>query len=166
LHKNKKKFLGFNQVWLGCPQPLCIQGGIDAILKEEGFEENTINIKIFRGKYYWEIGNYSEPPLVENAKLISDMWKDGLKPPIDAAFTTWDLNPVFFKGNKSYTFRFDTLVNYISKSFKGLPDDVNAAMYWDRGSIDKEFLFVFKGFFFFDRYITFFDEFKKNFAYF
>jgi len=133
---------------MGCPQPLCIQGGIDGIMKEEGFEENTLNVKIFRGKYYWDIGNYSEPPLVENAKLISDTWNNGLEPPIDAVFMTWNLNPIFFKADKTFTFHSHTTSDQINNTYKGIPNDVDAVMFWDRGSIDMKILFIFKGVYF------------------
>ncbi|RWS27156.1 hypothetical protein B4U80_13731 [Leptotrombidium deliense] len=58
---------GWNQIFLGCPQPVCIDGRFDAMLSNES---NVI--LAFRGKYFWKIaadGN-GKTPTVQNAMLI------------------------------------------------------------------------------------------------
>jgi len=68
-HPNDRKFIGFNEVWIGCPQPLCLNGAIDAILKGESDDESALNIIIFSWKVlFWEIETIVKPPLVENGK--------------------------------------------------------------------------------------------------
>ena len=61
-----------NQVWLGCPQPLCLVGSIDTVY----FDLNTNNKYYFRGRFAWKVGKET---LTTNAILIKDLFqfKDG-----------------------------------------------------------------------------------------
>ncbi|XP_054164793.1 uncharacterized protein LOC128962443 [Oppia nitens] len=88
--KDKYKFIGFNQVWLGCPQPLCISPGFDGILSMNQFygypyhysrsAKNNM-IVLFRGNYFWYYDFSTDkppthPPLTDNAIRIDERFVD------------------------------------------------------------------------------------------
>ncbi|RWS02811.1 hypothetical protein B4U79_16578 [Dinothrombium tinctorium] len=58
--KNEYVFGGWNQVFLGCPQPLCIDATFDAM------SAKSDNLLIFRGLFYWNLSQNAQPT-VQNA---------------------------------------------------------------------------------------------------
>uniref|UniRef100_A0A8D1JNS3 SMB domain-containing protein n=1 Tax=Sus scrofa TaxID=9823 RepID=A0A8D1JNS3_PIG len=102
----------------------------------------------FRGLYCYELDEKAVRP--GYPKLIQDVW--GIKGPIDAAFTRINCQgkTYLFKGSQYW--RFDDGVldpNYpreISEGFKGIPDDVDAALALPAHSYSgRERVYFFKG---------------------
>jgi len=58
--------MGFNQIWFDCPQPICIDAGLDAVTNDD-----SGNLMVFRGRYYWVLEDNSSYQ-VSKARLISD----------------------------------------------------------------------------------------------
>lgn len=57
---DKYSLVGFNQVWVGCPQPLCISPGFDGILSLSSIADPSVHMRshmnlllLFRGNYFW-----------------------------------------------------------------------------------------------------------------
>ncbi|CAG2162959.1 unnamed protein product [Oppiella nova] len=89
----KYRLIGFNQVWLGCPQPLCISPGFDAILSAgsiyagspgyiyHGHHGRENMIIVFRGNYFWHYDLSAKrapkhPPLTDWAVRVADRFID------------------------------------------------------------------------------------------
>lgn len=72
------RFVGFNQVWLNCPQPLCMDPSTDAIMP---IHESLL---IFRGRFVWTV-NETVLPLIKHAKPIKELFPD-IPDHIDDAF--------------------------------------------------------------------------------
>ena len=65
------RFIGFNYLWLGCPQALCLSPRIDsATILTNG------SAYVFRGNYYWDL---KFAPLVGRAHKIIQWNKDNIE---------------------------------------------------------------------------------------
>ncbi|RWS01126.1 hypothetical protein B4U79_17198 [Dinothrombium tinctorium] len=99
-NKDSCQLLGVNHIWIGCPQPLCLFGTIDA-----AFRTDENGIYVTRGRYIWLIDGKAQP-LVETADILSDKFKSLQRPfpdMIDAAFVL--RNELFcFKEKTFYCF--------------------------------------------------------------
>ncbi|RWS27859.1 hypothetical protein B4U80_12830 [Leptotrombidium deliense] len=102
--KDQQQLLGLNQVWVGCPSPMCLFGTIDAAFRDKD------GIYITRGQYYWNIKG-KKAPLSKNAKPLTD-YAPIVTPIIDSAMVT---------GNFFFYFK-DKRVYCIDKSTKKLCD--------------------------------------------
>ncbi|CAG2165500.1 unnamed protein product [Oppiella nova] len=69
-NKSGTYLVGFNYLWLGCPQSLCLSGTIDAATRL-----TNGSVYVFRGNYYWDL---KYPPLVKYAKSVIE-WKGNNK---------------------------------------------------------------------------------------
>ncbi|RWS03927.1 hypothetical protein B4U79_16465 [Dinothrombium tinctorium] len=66
--RNEYVFGGWNQVFFGCPQPLCIDATIDAIAADNH------QLIIFRGLYYWILSRNLQPTF-RNAQKIQQTFQ-------------------------------------------------------------------------------------------
>ncbi|RWS09106.1 hypothetical protein B4U79_17724 [Dinothrombium tinctorium] len=99
-------FGGYNQVFAGCPQPLCLDASLDAadIIDE--------SLTLFRGKYYWKIDK-DKPLLVKNRLLISDKFAEISDGFIDAVMID-DCAVHMFKENSLLLYiRKEKLIDYV-----------------------------------------------------
>ncbi len=89
-NKNLSFLIGFSQVFFDCPQPLCIDGGIDDITNDENG-----NLLIFRGKYFWNLTQNSPTVEISKSKLISNSFKN-IPSHLDAVTTNIDEQITYF----------------------------------------------------------------------
>ncbi|XP_004747069.1 vitronectin [Mustela putorius furo] len=102
----------------------------------------------FRGRYCYELDEEAVRP--GYPKLIQDVW--GIEGPIDAAFTRINCQgkTYLFKGNQYWRFEDGVLdpdfPRNISEGFKGIPDNVDAALALPAHSYSgRERVYFFKG---------------------
>ncbi|XP_015974682.2 vitronectin [Rousettus aegyptiacus] len=102
----------------------------------------------FRGKYFYELDEKAVRP--GYPKLIQDVW--GIEGPIDAAFTRINCQgkTYLFKGSQYWRFEDGVLdpdyPRNISEGFKGIPDNVDAALALPAHSYSgQERVYFFKG---------------------
>ncbi|RWS14465.1 matrix metalloproteinase 1-like protein [Dinothrombium tinctorium] len=134
----RQKFLGFNQVWFGCPQPMCLTPSVDTIIKLNGG-----SIYFFRGKYFWLLDKIL-PPFVKDAKQISEYWQQ-LPPYLDASYTDRQENNIFIKDDTVFIFFQMKLVQKAALSeFKINSDRVDAAIFWKSKNLKDDTIYLFK----------------------
>ncbi|RWS24105.1 matrix metalloproteinase-14-like isoform X3 [Leptotrombidium deliense] len=133
-----QKLLGFNQVWLGCPQPICLTPTIDAMIR---LKNGTL--LLFRGAYFWQLPT-NAPPLVKHAKKIEKEWR-GLSAYLDAAYTDRQGDCVFFKDNKVWVFRDENLMTEFSlNAYNVIVDRIDAAVYLIAPQSENDAILLFK----------------------
>ncbi|RWS30635.1 hypothetical protein B4U80_12279 [Leptotrombidium deliense] len=74
-YPNTWTLAGFNQVWLGCPQPLCLYGILDAAVSTDN------NMYLFSGKHVWIFDHSKKKgmvPLTRNAMQMNRKFDSGL----------------------------------------------------------------------------------------
>ncbi|CAG2176130.1 unnamed protein product [Oppiella nova] len=109
-NKSGTYLVGFNYLWLGCPQSLCLSGTIDAATHAATRLTNG-SVYVFRGNYYWDL---KYPPLVKYAKSADKQyvwnWESIAEThhlsdveflhKIDASFHVTNKSVYYFRGNK------------------------------------------------------------------
>ncbi|KAJ8310167.1 hypothetical protein KUTeg_012032 [Tegillarca granosa] len=104
---------------------ICVDPRLDAITRT--IDGTTY---AFKGKYYYRLGRFG----IDKGypRPIDWDWR-GVHGPVDAVLTWKNGYTFIFKGSKYWKFRNTKLVygpNDISEGFKGVPNDITAAMVW------------------------------------
>ncbi|RWS10164.1 hypothetical protein B4U79_17419, partial [Dinothrombium tinctorium] len=108
--REKWRLIGFNQQWIGCPQPLCLMPNVDAAFAVEK------RIFLFRGYHYWELENTGKytikiTPSSQSAKLNTFV-PGGF---IDFAVR---VNKSIFLTKGDWVYQFDENMNKLKEHFQ------------------------------------------------
>ncbi|RWS10501.1 hypothetical protein B4U79_19000, partial [Dinothrombium tinctorium] len=115
---NSWKLINFNQVWIGCAQPICLIGDIDAAVSRDSQSQNFF---IFRGMYYWELTEAQMTPSSSRAIKIE-------KAPgfFDCGFFSQE-DIILIRGNEKYVYTKDL------KQIANLPVEYEEFKHCDAG---------------------------------